>query len=220
MDGETRYSIGFSIVAIAVIAAITAGATEAAVRPGVGIGKVRLGMTQTQVRAALGKPSYIVKRERRGFGTQYIEFGWNQAAWTVAFHGRPGRLRSVKVATTLPNHRARRVGTGSIVRAVVNAFPAARCRDKWLSHRARNTIVPSSFQGRWLIVGEPGGRHSAFVVGYRFDSTNSAAAPPLGHVAEVVVQEPAAVGNFISTACPSGWRRDAPPARPNRYGRP
>lgn len=226
MDGRARCTVGLGVVGAALIVAAggagapTSAAEDASIRPGLGIGGVRLGMTQAQVRAALGKPAAVVRRERRGFGSEYVEFEWNLAAWTVAFAGQPSRLRVVKVATTLRTQRARGVGPGSVVRAVSNAFPAARCVDKWLTHRAPNTIVPSSFQGRWLVVGEQRGRHTVFVVGYRFDSTNGAATPSRGLVGEVVVQLPAAAGRVVSTACPSGWRRDAPSARPSRYGPP
>jgi hypothetical protein len=209
-----------SVIAAALAAGAAASETETGIRPGVGIGSVRLGMTETRVRAVLGPPSYVVRRERRGFGSRYIEFGWNQAAWTVALQGRDGHLRVVKVATTLRTQRVRRVGAGSLLRAVVTAFPGTRCVDKWLTHRAPNTIVPSSFHGRWLIVGEARRSHTVFVVGYSFDSTNNAATPPPGQVAEVIVQEPAPTPRVISTSCRSGWRRDDPAARPGRYGPP
>ena len=216
-----------SVLAAALLVAVTAAAaaagaprTDTAVRPGVGIGAVRLGMTQAQVGAALGRGARVARRERVGFGSQYVELEWSHGAWRVAFEGRPGRFRAVKVATTLSTQRARGVGPGSRLPAVRIAFPSARCLDKWLTHRAPNTFVPSSFQGRWLVVGDARARHTVFVVGYRFSSTNTVATPAPGRVDEVVVQAPVRPGKVISTACPSGWERDAASARPLRYGPP
>ena len=197
------------------MAATPAAGMTMLIRPGVGIGKVRLGMTEAQVRKALGRPSYVVKRERRGFGSQYLEVGWDLAAWTVGLQGRAGRLRVVKVATTLPSQRARKVGPGSTIRQVMQSFPSARCVDKQLPHTAPNTITRPTVLARWLVLRAPTGRETVFVVRYRFDAMNGAAIPPPGHVVEVAVQERLPGGGVTSSACPAGWRHDAPAARPS-----
>jgi len=54
--------------AVAAAAAATAPSVTQLIRPGVAIGKVRLGMSFAQVRRALGRPQLVNRREERGFG--------------------------------------------------------------------------------------------------------------------------------------------------------
>jgi hypothetical protein len=91
--------------------AATASATgapdgTALIRPGVGIGKVRLGMTQAQVSRALGPHMAVNVRERR-FGLTYLELAYDYSAYTVGFFGAPGKLRVVSVATSLRREHPR-----------------------------------------------------------------------------------------------------------------
>jgi len=71
----------------ALVVASTASATESTIYPGVGIGKVKLGMSRAQVVHALGK-DYLVDERREGF----LELGWNFGSWTVAM--KQGRVVS------------------------------------------------------------------------------------------------------------------------------
>lgn len=86
-----------------------ASAFESMIYPGVGIGKVKLGMTQTQVKKVLGKWSYV--NEKKG---KHLSAGWGLAQWTVDFFS--GRV--VQVATSVHSQRTTSgVGTGSSWRA-------------------------------------------------------------------------------------------------------
>jgi hypothetical protein len=53
---------------------------------GVGIGKVRLGMSLTQARRALGKANRVVRR-KSCFGSAYVEYSWRRADWNVGCSG-------------------------------------------------------------------------------------------------------------------------------------
>jgi hypothetical protein len=118
-----------AVVVAALAASEAAAAPESNLRivPGVGIGKLRLGMTEPQVRRAMGKPRFVVTR-RAGFGLRSLEYQYGLAEYTVRLSGRPGRLRAVRVGTTLVRERTqRRVGVGSSERAIRRAYPALRC---------------------------------------------------------------------------------------------
>jgi hypothetical protein len=117
-------------VVVAAVAAAQAGAAPQSnlrIFPGVGIGKLRLGMTEAQVRRAMGRPRFVVTR-RAGFGLRSLEYQYGLAEYTVRLFGRPGRLRAVRVGTTLVRERTPlRVGVGSSERAIRRAYPALRC---------------------------------------------------------------------------------------------
>ena len=106
------------------------GASQATalIRPGVGIGKVRLGMTQAQVRRALGRHTVVNVRERR-FGLTYLELAYDYSAYTVGFFGAPGKLRVVSVATSLRRERTRSgLGPGTSLRSLRRALRGEQCR--------------------------------------------------------------------------------------------
>jgi hypothetical protein len=78
-------------LALALVAsAAAAPQRDALIRPGVGIGKVELGMSLAQVRAAWGKPQSVVTG-RRGRGAHTLELQYDFAAYVVTVHGSPGR---------------------------------------------------------------------------------------------------------------------------------
>jgi hypothetical protein len=77
---------------------------RAAIRPGVGIGPINLGMTGEQVRRALGKPRAVVTR-RVIHGRPYVVFQWGLGDWNVGLLGRKGNRRVVLVGTALARHR-------------------------------------------------------------------------------------------------------------------
>ena len=132
---------------LAAASAATAGArpeSNALIRHGVGIGKVRLGMTETQVRAAMGRPTTTL-REAGSFGRPTIELQYGVDAYLVRLAGRP--LRVVQIATTLRKERTREgLGVGSLERDVVRAYgPRLRCE------RLRTGLIPGSQTTRMLI---------------------------------------------------------------------
>jgi hypothetical protein len=105
-------AIALIVAVMAVAAAHGAGQRDALVRPGVGIGKIRLGMTPAQVFRALGRTPLV----------------------SVGFTGSGNRLRVSKVATTLRRERtAGGIGIGSTVRAILRAYPHAACVGRWYS---------------------------------------------------------------------------------------
>jgi len=110
--------LGVVFVAALALAAPASG-TESTIYPGVGIGKVKLGMTKAQVERALGKPDLVNAREGA-----YTEYAWAFATWTVGFiHGR-----AVQVATTLASQRTPdRVGPGSTWQQLARAYPRGIC---------------------------------------------------------------------------------------------
>src|ERR671917_500620 len=97
------------------VGAATAGpSADARLTPGVGVGKLRVGMTLAQVRRHLGRPEAVSARKRLGFGVRYVEYQWGFATWTVGFQGRADALRAVRVGTTLRRERTRTgLGVGS-----------------------------------------------------------------------------------------------------------
>ncbi len=101
------------------LVASTASATESTIYPGVGIGKIRLGMTQGQVERVLGKDFLVNART-----TNYRELGWDFSTWTVSFVGK----RVVQVATTLQSQKTSKgVGPWTRWRVLVRAYPHGLC---------------------------------------------------------------------------------------------
>jgi hypothetical protein len=116
---------GVALVAALVVAA--ASATESTIYPGVGIGKVKLGMTLPQVEHILGKDS-IVNERRSVAGVSYRELVWNFGGWSVGFLRTHGAWHAVQVETTLRGQRtAAGVGVGSPFKQVVQKHPAVFC---------------------------------------------------------------------------------------------
>jgi hypothetical protein len=152
---------------LAVLASILgAGATAPAagapgattlIRPGVGIGKVRLGMTQAHVRRVLGPHMVVNARERR-FGLTYLELAYDYSAYTVGFFGAPGNLRVVSVATSLRRERTRNgLGPGTSLRALRRALRGEQCR---LRRAAQNSMFRTE-----CILHAPSGARTTFIAG-------------------------------------------------------
>jgi hypothetical protein len=122
-----------SLLCIAFLfAAASASALEETIYPGVGIGKVKLGLTKAQVKQRLGA-HYILNDTETVAGKRYVEYGWDYSRWVVTF-GQEGRnLRVVQVATDLHDQRtANGVGFGTLWRPLVHAYPGGRCG--WGNH--------------------------------------------------------------------------------------
>lgn len=112
------------------VAAAGAGSTGAAgpsIRPGVGIGTIRLGMTEAQLPVVLGRPE-ASHREPSTFGRLRAVLQYQGATYTVILDGRPGALRVTAVSTTLARHRsAEGFGVGTPERTLRVRF-ASRLR--------------------------------------------------------------------------------------------
>jgi hypothetical protein len=110
----------FAVCAVlGALAVPSASAVEATIAPGVGIGKVKLGMTLKQVKRALGQPQLVNEREGA-----YTEYAWDFGTWTVGLQN--GRV--VQISTT---SRAQKTTTGVGMRTkierVLGAFPGGVC---------------------------------------------------------------------------------------------
>ena len=119
---------GVCVVAAAAGLTLTAGATatESTIDPGVGIGKVKLGMTLAAVKRAFGR-DYLVNKRENG----YLELGWNFGSWTVAFE----KGRVVLVSTTLAAQRTTAgAGPGAAWLKVVQAYPGGRCTFRFVNY--------------------------------------------------------------------------------------
>jgi hypothetical protein len=187
------------LVVAAVAAAPTASApsSTAVIRLGVGIGKVRLGMSYSEVRRALGRPQLVNRLQDRGFGNRYVEYLWNYGDWRVGLLGPRGRERVVRVATAVRGERTpQRVGVGSTPRQLARAY---RRRAECIS---RQYNAPD--QGTWIVLRGPGSRMTAFAL-YR-PRWDYGEPRPKTFVAEVMVQQ--AWITPISGRCTWDWTRD------------
>jgi hypothetical protein len=110
----------FIVVAVAALLFVPgASAIESTIYPGIGIGKIKLGMNQRQVESHLG-PTHILNAH----DDAYTEWAWRFGAWTVGFRG--GRV--VQVATTIrAQHTPTGVGPGTTAARLVKVYPGGRC---------------------------------------------------------------------------------------------
>jgi hypothetical protein len=112
-------------LAAAAVAALPAGATterDRLIRPGVGIAKVRLGMTQAQLRAVMGRPLAVLPQQAQ-FGRAAVEWQYGYGAYTVRLEGRRNALRVVRVATTVLKERTREgFGVGTLESRLERVF--------------------------------------------------------------------------------------------------
>jgi hypothetical protein len=151
------------LAAALALAAGSAGAAPertALIRPAQGIGKLRLGMSQPEVRRALGRPRAVVRRPA-GFGLRSIEWEYGYASYRVRFFGPAGRLRTTRIGTTLRRERTpRNVGVGSRERAVRRVYPGLRCERLELFRAGPVTHVVTSERDCTLVA--PSGRRTIF----------------------------------------------------------
>ena len=172
----TRWLAALALAAAVAAPAAAAPERDLLVRPGVGIGKIRLGMSAAQVRAALGRPD-IEESERRGFGYRYVERTWFSGradSFMVGLFGRDGALRVVLVSTDkVAEKTPAGIGPGVSMKRVKRTYRGLRCRlieppgggfvksELVLPHRSGNETVFVS--GGWIgHTGTPHeGRYSA-----------------------------------------------------------
>jgi hypothetical protein len=145
---------------LAVSPAAGAPARETVIRPAVGIGKLRLGMTEAQVRRTMGRPRFVVTR-RAAFGFRSVEYQYGLAEYTVRLFGRAGRLRAVRVGTTLFRERTPQgVGIGSLERTVLRTYRSTRCQPLRTMRSGSATIVTTVQRECTLFA--PSGRRTIF----------------------------------------------------------
>ena len=73
------------------------------IRPGVSIGKLRLGMPEAAARKAYPYP--FAKREARPFGRQYVRMSFGLSPYSAVLYGPKGRTRVVSVYTLSARER-------------------------------------------------------------------------------------------------------------------
>jgi hypothetical protein len=156
-----------SLAALAAAIALTTTAATAApprgelLRPGVGVGAVRLGMTFSQVRAVLGRPSRVRDRDPYGFG-EYVQYAWGvDGAWEVGLYGRsPASSRVVLVSTSRSARTPQGAGVGS-THASLRRVLGARCYRQRVGPKIPDAAVPHrDFVSCWL--GRPEGPVTVF----------------------------------------------------------
>ena len=107
------------LFALALVLVAPASGIESTIYPGVGIGKIKLGMTPRQVESRLGSTHILNAHD-----DAYAEWAWNFGTWTVGFQ----RGRVVQVATTVrAQQTSKRVGPGTTAARLVEVFPGGRC---------------------------------------------------------------------------------------------
>jgi hypothetical protein len=194
-----RWLITAGVLALAVAALDYAAARpsrDALVQPGRGIGKVKLGMTQAQVRRTLGAHRSVARRRELGFGQRYVELQWGHGEWSVGFQGRAGRMQAVRIGTTLRSQRTRsNLGTGSRIRDILRVYPGATCSD-WAG------LGTNSSNERWIVIRHPTGARTIFAAVW-----DGQADPGPVRVVEVMVQVPASGLSERRSRCDANWRR-------------
>jgi hypothetical protein len=132
--------LGVAVVAATAQPARATVAGSESIRPGVGIGKIEIGMRLETVRRSLGKPTALARRKPLSHGAEYAEYIWGaQTDWRVGVVGRPGKKRVVMVATTLARQRTQNgVGVGSTDKIVQRRLNAVCTKDTKPGDRAFN----------------------------------------------------------------------------------
>jgi hypothetical protein len=152
-----------AVAAVALAFVTSAPAVESTIYPGVGIGKVKLGMTLAQVKNGLGTPQTVNKRAQLSGGRGYIEYGWNFSTIWVGFVNTKGVLHAALVGTDAFAQKTKSgVGVGTPI-ARVMAQPRARCYvgTEWLSHPY---FDPEQRLGSHCVLAGNGGRSTVLVL--------------------------------------------------------
>jgi hypothetical protein len=107
--------LGCTILALTLApAAGSTGAAETLLRPGIGIGKLRLGMTLAEARKALGQGlrfSYASRTRHAGLLRHYES---QDGVWGLSVLGPKGKERLVRIGTDSPRERlSNGVGIGT-----------------------------------------------------------------------------------------------------------
>jgi hypothetical protein len=187
------------ILVVAGIVASGASAMEETITPGVGIGKIKLGMTRGQVLRALGK-DYVVNES----GAAYTELGWNFSSWTVRL--KDGR--AVEVGTALRNQQTpKRVGPGTLWPKLVKAYPGGAC-----TFTGVDTTLDGVLE---YLVAHKGGTQTLFTLHPWPARAYYGASPKTFFVVSVAVQthyqaQPEFARDYPSR-CRDGWKSAAVP---------
>ena len=172
------------VIALAGAVAIPAGATvqrDSLIRPGVGIGKLRLGMTPAQVRAAMGRPLAVVPLQG-SFGRAAVEWQYDYGAYTARLEGRRNALRVTAVATTVTRERTQDgLGVGTLESRLERAY-AGRIRCERLrtggAAGGRSDVIVVLDPTRDCVVPQKDGTRTVFVTAVKVERTNTIITTP------------------------------------------
>jgi hypothetical protein len=110
-----------AVVLAALVLAPSTSAGDIVIRPGIGIGKLRLGMTEAQARRSYEFP--YAEREPLTFGREIVEISFGLSGFSAVLEGRRGRARVIEISTVVAHERtAQRIGVGSTERQLAKAF--------------------------------------------------------------------------------------------------
>jgi hypothetical protein len=204
------------LVVIAAVLATGASATESTITPGVGIGKIRTGMTLKQVEKVFGAGFLVNARANVG-GMAYVDRGWEFGSWSVGFLRHDKTQQVAQIATTLRGEKTRKgIGVGSLFKAVVRAYPQAICVGYYTT---MGGSVPTGFGA-----GQRGSAVALVVakdrlqMSFLVQSTSKYYDPTKPwYVYEVIVRHsvPSAVDFVPKSRCDEGWQGRGQPYRPH-----
>lgn len=210
-----RATVATSVVALAIVFAGGASATESTIVRGVGIGKIHLGMTLQGVQKAFGSDSLVEGRTNVG-SAAYVDRSWEFGSWAVGFLSQHGAYRAAQVATTLRGENTREgIGVGSSFKSVVRAYPQAICVGYY---RTMGSSVPAGWGA-----GQRGSAVALVVAKDRLQmaflvkSTSKFYDPwTPWYVYEVIVRNsvPGAVDFAPKSRCEDGWQARGLPYKP------
>ena len=135
--------IATAAAAATALLVITGGASarDAVARPGVSVGKIKLGMTEAQLRAAMGKPNYVVEKAGT-FGRVRVEYQYGALAeWSVELAGPRGNLRVTSVLTYLKSQRLPNgLGVGTRERTLTRTYGRRLECQRWPTYTYRGIV--------------------------------------------------------------------------------
>ncbi len=154
------------VLVVAVAALLAAAPASARITPQVGIGGIRLGMTVSQVRAALGAPDAVIFQRHPIIGrTRIYKYGLTYATFD-------GTARSAKVVSINTRSRSERttrgVGVGTARATVASRVPKVQCKVEFgLDHCYVGRFDPGKRVTDFRI--GRSGRVASVIVGYVID---------------------------------------------------
>lgn len=176
-------------------AAATASASQQTIPgriiPGVGMGKLRLGMSEQaakRVLAPLGSRKFV-RRVNAGKPDEYIEFEYPNptvrwdlvTAYTIGFQGRRGKRRVAVIEVNLPRNRtAGGIGVGTREKKLLLTYPNLRCERYLVRNNPRTECV----------LGPRTRRHTVFVVKASGLTVSGRPPPPPPSVSRIILREP------------------------------
>jgi hypothetical protein len=205
-------------IMVMLIAASSASATELTIVPGVGIGKLKLGMTLAQAEHALGKDHLLNGRGTVG-DKHFVEYAWDFASWSAVFVQSGKTLRLAQVMTSKYTQRtATGLGVDSRFKAMVRAYPDARCGSYYFTLGSKQTTGTGPSErglGHALVV-KRNGAELAFFVKPVNGTPNSYPAGYTGpwEVWQVLMRAPVPGEVDPPYHCSSGWRERGSPFTP------